>query len=415
MKHPKQLLVITSFPPKDTIHHPKIVGVASYTKNTLQALPQDTEITVLAEQLHNSAEAYQEKNITVKRIWKRSSISLYPNLVKEIILYHKDIKDVMLALEIAMFGDKLSLALLPIFLFILRLTGKNVTIVMHQVITDIKEMSGHVYTYSGITAMVINMLLVLYYKAILLNTSQCIVMDEVLRKRLQKYGKAEKIIVIPHGVETFKAIPSQQKARKKLHIKKNTFVILYFGFLAYYKGADLIANAFSHIPASKRKHVKLILAGGPNPNHSDKLSYTEYIQHLETLCIHNDITISGFVAEKDIPFYFQAADVVIFPYRTLMSSSGPLSMSLSFEKPFLLSQQLAKITETKDIKEYLKASKLPVSSFVIDTQKEFNMTISKLIKDKNRLRELTTFSKAMKQKRAWSEIGKMYTATLFTQ
>jgi len=409
----KRLLVISSYPPKGQTHHAKIVGVASYTKNTIDALSKDTEITVLAEQLPLEENAYVEKNVTVKRVWKRNAFMLFPVLLKEAILYYKDTTQIIIAVELAMFGGKIQLTLLPLFIAILRLFGKEVTVVLHQVIADIEDMSGHIYTYSGWTALFLNFLIGLYYKAMLSIASQCIVMDEVLKQRLSKFGSTKHVIVIPHGVEAFVQTPSKKAARANLGISEKSFVLLYFGFLAWYKGADVLINAFAQIPKSKRTHVKLIMAGGPNPNHMDKETYRKYIQDIEIICRRESIALIGFVPEQKIATYFSAADLVLFPYRTLMSASGPLSLAFSFGKPFLVSKEMTSLTQTKDIKDCLRKSKMTSESISIDMQKNFQARLSVLRQTKAALAKLTTFSKAMQNARSWSILGKSYDTAIF--
>lgn len=411
----QKLLVISSYPPKDSTHHEKIVGVASYTKNTLEALPNDAEITVFAETLPGEKNNYTTENIQVQRIWKRNSIWVFPTLFKQILSKHKETTQILIAVEVAMFGGKVALLLLPFFIAMLRLLRKDVTIVIHQVITDIGELSGHVYTYEGISAWITNIVLVLYYKAMLFTASQSIVMDEVLKQRLASLGDSKKILVIPHGVEHFSAVPSQQQAKRTLKIKKDTFVLLYFGFLAWYKGTDMLVKAIQEIPKNKRNNLTLILAGGPNPNHADKPSYMRYIQEIESICQQEGIRVTGFVPEKDIPTYFAASDLVVFPYRTLMSASGPLSMAFSFGKPFLISSSLKSIMRTKDIKECLSRSNVPEESLVITTQKDLIAKIEMMQKNQQKRKKLAMISKEMGMLRAWQTIGKYYTAVLFPQ
>ena len=43
-----------------------------------------------------------------------------------------------------MFGGMISLISLPVFILFLRFLGKKVIISLHQVITDIEEVSGHI-------------------------------------------------------------------------------------------------------------------------------------------------------------------------------------------------------------------------------------------------------------------------------
>ena len=49
---------------------------------------------------------------------------------------------------------------------------------------------------------------------------------------------------------------------------------------------------------------------------------------------------------------------MIYPYRTGMSSSGPLAMAFTNQKPFLLSTPLSKLLNTADIARQMKGLKI---------------------------------------------------------
>src|SRR5438128_745472 len=107
----KRLLVISSYPPKGATHHPSIIGGAAYTKNTLVNLREEilargetAEITVLAEKLKMTQNAYTDQGIKVKRIWKRNSFFTYPILLREVLLHYKQTKNVLIELELGVFG-----------------------------------------------------------------------------------------------------------------------------------------------------------------------------------------------------------------------------------------------------------------------------------------------------------------------
>src|SRR5258708_1170375 len=81
------LLVISSYPPFGETHNKKVVGIASFTKNTLSSLSRLNEgkfkARVLAEVLDNEKN-YKENNVEVLRVWKRGSIFAFPSLLKKI-------------------------------------------------------------------------------------------------------------------------------------------------------------------------------------------------------------------------------------------------------------------------------------------------------------------------------------------
>ena len=412
----EKILVISSYPTKKTTHGSQTVGVASYTKNTLSAIgkAQKKKISfkVLAEKL-NGESGHTEGIVTVDRIWKRNSLTTFLNLGKAIIK-EKEIKTVVIEFELSMFGTLIHLLPFPLFLLFLKLMSKKIILVCHQVIPNIEELGPHINISEtqSITTLFMNAALILFYRMILLMSEKVIVFEEILKNRLVKYGNKKKIRVIPHGVESFSIKASKSEARKKLSLSNSSFVVLSFGFLAWYKGTDWLIQAVKHIKDNRKlkgKPVQLVLAGGANPNHLDKDYYNRYIGMIESECKKNDIVLTGFVSEKDIPLYFKASDLVVLPYRTLMSSSGPLSITFSFNKPFLLSPKLKGILSTGDMKNALKALKLSEEDVVFsDFNQDFKKKLQKIKNSTSLQTKLTKLSYMLQKERSWELVGRRY-------
>ena len=180
---------------------------------------------------------------------------------------------------------------------------------------------------------------------------------------------------------------------------------MHFGFLTWYKGADWLAGQFA-----KRapKHMRLLLAGGVSPNTKDAPHYQRFVHDIETI-VHGspNIRLTGFVEDKEIPLYFAATDLVVLPYRTLMSSSGPLAMALAFKKPFLLSKALVPYTQDPDFAAALRETRLTKEeiSFAL-APKEFWTRVRAVKRHPKRFRAV---SRLIRQERLWPEIaGKFY-------
>ena len=110
--------------------------------------------------------------------------------------------------------------------------------------------------------------------------------------------------------------------------------------------------------------------------------------------------------------FFQASDLVIFPYRTLMSASGPLSIAFSFQKPFIVSKELSGMFETFDIAKSLNKLGVDKNSLVFGS----NEAKEKILKIKSDLvlrRKIEELSKTMAEKRNWQKIGQLYYETIF--
>jgi len=458
-----KLLVIASYPPKGEKHSNAIVGGAMYAKNTLQAVMAEAKkkqteprITVLAEKLARQPEVatttigshhkdsiassakqnplqndneYTEDGVHVKRFWKRNSLSAYTSILKEIFSQHKDTKTVVIEFEFVMFGDRLSLLPLPLFVLMLKLMRKRVIFVFHQVVDHIGDMGGHLnIKTSGIKTNLLNKILQTLYASLVLVSNEVIVFEEVLKQRLARLGNEKKITVIPFGTESFTHAPAQTEARKTLTLPEDAYIVFVFGFIAWYKGSDWLVDVWKKgFPAEKKvrdsasirsnnKNVPLlILGGGGNPNHMNKPYYVEYVENVKRKAAEIGITVTGFIPEEDLPLYFQAADLILLPYRTLMSSSGPLSLAFSFHKPFLLSRALWPVFETEDMAEALEEAGFTKDDVSFPLNDIFPDRLIHLKQDHVLQKKLVAFSTEIAQKRSWEKIGKMYYKAFFNK
>jgi glycosyltransferase involved in cell wall biosynthesis len=392
----KKLVVISSYPEKGFIHGRKTVGVASYTKNTLLALKRtnkNLKIVVLGEIL-DRPEQYLEEGIQIKRIWRRSK---FIDIFKIPFAVQKEKSDkVVVAFEAYMFGGFLKLFFFLLTLLIMKLSGKKIYIILHQIIEDFRLIEKN-----KLKARLLNILKTIFYQVLIGISHKTIVFEERFKKAL---GDKKKIITIPHAVEKMRAV-SQVEARKRLGFKLEDFYVLYFGFLSPYKGANLLVELWN-----KNKEERLILAGGGNPNHMKDKKYARFVKNTLKKARTLDILTPGFIPEKEIPLYFSAVDLFILPYQVFMSSSGPLSMAFGFEKPVLLSRQLAGYFETDDMKEVLKEAGLKPSDIFFDFNQ--NHLNQKLKWARKNIFKLKKFSLLIKEKRNWRNIGKTYLKVL---
>ncbi len=394
------IIVISSYPPKGTTYGKGVGGVASFTKNSMMPIAKNKKVVVLAE-IIDKQETYQEEGITVMRCWKRNSLLTYWQLWKNIRSLDKN-SNVLFQFEFAQFGDLLVTSVLPVLMIILRLSGYKVFTVIHQVLTDLKSLSGHLGLAKNSPRLKFFSLgLCLYFWLLALANTRVIVLGKEFSRRLTNLGIPEnKIKIMLHGVDTQLQVVDKDYAREKIGISKKEKVILVFGFLTWYKGADLIVKAFNKLSGS---NFRLVLAGGPSFTLSGKKHYQHYLQKLYALTkINPKVTVTGFVKEENIGYYYSAADLVVLPYRTFMSSSGPLSLALSFGKPVLLSLPLKRWFANGQAKFLSKAH------FFKPDVDSLASTLKQTINDKNILKELTENSAQIRSQRDYNLLVKDY-------
>jgi len=331
----KKLTVISSFPDQGEIHSAATVGVASYTKNLLLAMTEadpELRIEVLAEKIPEYQD-YNEGQINVHRVWQRGSFAGLWQLI--LTISARSTEPILLEFEINEFGRAWHTVFFLCGLLLLKVMGAKITLVMHQVVGDFRPLEGN-----SVWSDLKNFAKTLLYDFILLVSHRVIVFEEELKRYL---GGSEKIAVVPHFVAEPMDV-SRQEARARLAWQDDKKYVLVFGYIAAYKGIKELLEIW---PEDAR--YQLVIAGGANPNHADDELALAYISHVQALAQTKGAIVTGFVPEEKMPDYFAGCDMMIFPYRIFMSSSGPLAWAWSYGKPALLSEALAAYAHTPDL------------------------------------------------------------------
>ena len=393
------LIVISSYPEKNTRYSQKVCAVGGFTKNITDNLPC-LKIIFTTKLGYKKDQIYEEKNSLVFRIFKRNSLFSFINLFSAIKNF-TNVKKVLIQFEFSSFGDIFTTILFPILLIGLKLLGKKVYFVFHQVIFDLNGLTEYLgWEKNDRRLPFFNFFLKLFYQINVDLSEKTIVLEEEFRQRLLKISnQPNKISVIPHGVDTNLKIIDQELAKKELKIE-NKFTILYFGYLTWYKGADLMIEI-----AKANRNLNFIIAGGPSFTQKSKLHYQEYLKKFDIL--PKNLKITGFVKEKQIPLYFSASNLVILPYRSMISSSGPLSLAFSFEKPVILSDELKSYLKSVDFEKSFSKAQLDEKNLF----KEFEKNKKIDLNDKF-ISKFVQFSKLMKVSRDYKKISKKYLNTL---
>lgn len=137
--------------------------------------------------------------------------------------------------------------------------------------------------------------------------------------------------LVPHPLyDHFGTIVEKKVARQYLGLPQKEKIILFFGFIRHYKGLDLLLEAM-YDERIKKADIKLLIAG---EFYEDEKPYRELIEKYRLKdCV---ILEKDFIADKDVKFYFCAADVVVQPYRSA-TQSGITPMAYHFERPMIVS------------------------------------------------------------------------------
>jgi len=138
------------------------------------------------------------------------------------------------------------------------------------------------------------------------------------------------IHVIPIGsyIDIYDNKISKQQAREKLAIPNNDFVFLYFGLIKKYKGVEELLDTFIKL-LKKNKNIMLIIAGSCNDATLFKKLDTYKNKYKDKLIIN-----TKFILNDEVQYYFNAANIVVSPFRKVTTTSTPM-VALSFSKPVI--------------------------------------------------------------------------------
>ena len=323
---------IVSVFPAEGEKHVSSGGMEGYTNNLVQELSKLSTVTIFAEKKEAFKSNYEESGVHVIRCWEKGI--LYPfqiwlsSLRSNTDVFH-------IQHEYYLYGGILSAIIFPLLVLLLR-SRAPVVITFHGVISykhlDELQLNELPFLFRLIMAV-----LKVNLRQISWLSNKIIVHDDYLKEVIEKeYGvKTSKVLVINHGIE-HNATMDSVKARNILNISANK-VILFFGYLSKRKGLEQLMEAFIKVK-DDLPDTLLIIGAGKNPRLSKKLEYMEYYNYIQTKAKEVDaIRFVGFIPETKLKIYISAADVIVFPYSIPISASGPLSISLGFNKLVLCS------------------------------------------------------------------------------
>lgn len=367
----------------------------------------DRKMIIVCDTKPGQETQIDNNGVLILPVWKRNSIKSYFDIIASIRKFNK-VSKIFIHFDFNVYGTMLVSGLFPLLLFCLR--KRNVTLLSHSVAESITSLSGHLGIKSKIKMVLLDFMHRTFHVFLLNLPKKVVVHDQLLRDRLLKIGK-KPVFVVPHGLGEFKENCAVLNSRDYLNYKKSDFIVLCFGFLTWYKGSDWIIDKFADFyKKTGASNIHLLMAGGPSANLKDQEFYKIYYNKLvEKIKPYKNIRITGFIPDSEVPHCYCAANVVVLPYRTQMSASGPFAVAMAFDRPFLLSKNLEGVLETHDIKA--KMGSLNISKNEILFSMENNDLFKKIVNlqgNKKELTKLANFSSEVAEMRDWSKISEKF-------
>lgn len=142
----------------------------------------------------------------------------------------------------------------------------------------------------------------------------------------------KKVSVIPHG-PMFHDYPryTTAEARAILGYNKHKNMVLFLGILRPYKGVEYLLNTWKNV-VRDYPDSWLIIAG---------IGDKEYLAKIRNMIQSLGVTSSvdahfKFIPDNEVPLYYQATDIIVYPYRDI-TQSGALLTGMAFGKPIIAS------------------------------------------------------------------------------
>jgi glycosyltransferase involved in cell wall biosynthesis len=155
------------------------------------------------------------------------------------------------------------------------------------------------------------------------------------KKDMHHYFQIPKhrISVIPHGLLSFPSDAGLHKrdAKSAIGLNPRNQTILCFGAIRPYKGIDILIEAAS-ILTSDLPRLRIMIVGQPWED------WQPYQDRINTLGLMNRMFLKlDFIKSNEVSRYFQAADLVVLPYRHFHAQTGVGLIALSLGKALIVS------------------------------------------------------------------------------
>lgn len=413
---PATLLVVSSFPLQGE-EIAKRNAVSRYSHLLLKHFPDQQQVIVLCERVtgENNQLYLLNKNILVIPSYTVNSFKLFAQLNKQLKRFSQ-VKNILLQFEFSLFGKEVITFLLPFFFIWQRLFGKRIYLMLHQVVLDLSTLSGQVdLPANSIKTLLINGAMRLFYCALGLASQKVLIHDQFLAEKLHFLVPQRKLAIIPHGINGYQGFKQAQKDsfKKSLGCKPSDKLVLAYGYHSWYKGTDWLIKNFLRLKKSGQlaKNTKLLLAGDVAPTQKDQPHLQDFYQNLRNLIKNNnqDIIHTGFVPEKEVAKIFAITDLVVFPYRARMSSSGALALALQYRKPFISSKFFAENLLTDKLQELAQKNQIDINLL------QFNLTYASFAKtflsnwqDPSLTKKMAVFGLQVSKAHDWREAADQY-------
>ncbi len=136
--------------------------------------------------------------------------------------------------------------------------------------------------------------------------------------RLKDYRS--KVVVIPNGInlENFEIKESKEEARKRLNLPLDRRLLLFINALLPQKGPDILVKSMRKVIKRVPKAYLILVGKGEMRKELEDMAIREGIR--------GHVKFTGFIEEKEKPFYYKASDIFVLPSTRRHESFGIVNL-----------------------------------------------------------------------------------------
>lgn len=145
----------------------------------------------------------------------------------------------------------------------------------------------------------------------------------------QRYGRSNRVWVLPlpSYTDLYPSEATKQESRERLQIPPGCHVMSFFGGIRPNKGLEHLIRAFNAISDS---NFRLIIAGKP-------WVPVDYVAEIRRLAAQDSriLVWAERIPDSDVQFYVKSADVLVFPFQSVLTSSSVM-LAMSMGRPVII-------------------------------------------------------------------------------
>jgi glycosyltransferase involved in cell wall biosynthesis len=163
------------------------------------------------------------------------------------------------------------------------------------------------------------------------NLTDCVVVHcAFARKALaRRFGRRRNVHLVPHPhyIGVYPNAITSEEARAQLGLLAEHRVYLFFGGIRPNKGIEALITAFRQLSGQE---LRLVVVGKPWPP-------PEHVLRLKELATRDKRVqlLPQFVPDDEVQLYMNAADVVVLPFASILTS-GSVILAMSFARPVVV-------------------------------------------------------------------------------